>query len=90
MSTTTVMSGPIDRDDLEALPPAPTAVYQALRTGDGEMTRQEIADATMLKERTVEDALGRLRDADLVASRPSGDDARKRLHRIIDRTEESR
>jgi len=84
MSIKTVMSGPIDRDEIEALPPAPTAVFNALREGDGEMTLQEIADTTFIKQRTVSDALGRLREEDLVDSRWSTDDARERVHRLTD------
>lgn len=81
MSTTTPMSGTIDRDDIEELPPAPTAVFNALDAGD-EMTTQEIVQETRLKRRTVEDALGRLYRENLVERWWSGQDARQRVYQL--------
>ena len=80
----TSMSGPIDRDDLEALPPAPTSVYRELSEQD-EMTTGDLVDETILKTTTVRHALKRLRAEGLVETRWGSEDARERVHRLSDR-----
>ncbi|SEH60730.1 Transcriptional regulator PadR-like family protein [Halopenitus malekzadehii] len=80
-----VMSGPIDHDDLVALPPAPTAVYRALREAEAdEMTKQELAGETLMKPRTVRDALHRLVKDGLIETRWHNEDARTRTYRIAE------
>ena len=85
MSITSAMSGPIDRDDLEALPPAPTSVYRELSEHDErEMTTSELVEKTILKTTTVRHAVERLRSEGLVETRWGSEDARERVHQLAD------
>ncbi len=61
------------------LPPSAKLVATVLEE-KGELTQSEIAEETMLPPRTVRYALSRLEDAEVVASRFSFADARKRLY----------
>lgn len=82
----TSMSGPIDRDDIEALPPAPTSVYRELSEHDQhKMTTSELVDATILKTSTVRHAVQRLRSEGLVETRWGSEDARERVHQLVER-----
>lgn len=84
MSVSNIMPGPIDRDELEALPPAPTSVYRALLEHETEMTTSEIVDETILKTATVRHAVDRLRSEGLVETRWGSEDARERVHSVAD------
>ena len=66
---------------LRELPPSAKLVYKVLEY-DGSLTQGEITDATLLPARTVRYALTRLEEADLVSSRFSFTDARKRIYSL--------
>lgn len=70
---------PYDRDALKALPPSAKLVVKVLEHHDA-LTQGQLADETLLPPRTVRYALRRLEDADIVTSRFSFSDARKRLY----------
>lgn len=84
MSITTDMSGPTDRDEREELPPAAKRVLKALREADEPMTTGELVDETLHQQRTVREAATRLRTEGLVRSRWGSEDARERVHRLVD------
>lgn len=71
-------------DHLEAvkeLPPSAKLVAKVLEYNDT-LTQSEIAEETLLPPRTVRYALSRLEDVDVVDSRFSFADARKRLYSL--------
>lgn len=71
-------------DHLEAvkdLPPSAKLVAKVLEYNDT-LTQSEIAEETLLPPRTVRYALSRLEDVDVVHSRFSFADARKRLYSL--------
>ncbi|ADB63624.1 hypothetical protein Htur_4868 (plasmid) [Haloterrigena turkmenica DSM 5511] len=68
-------------DDIRDLPPSAKLVAKVLEYNDT-MTQQQIADETLLPARTVRYALNRLDDENVVNSRVSFSDARKRLYRL--------
>ncbi|WP_049970592.1 MarR family transcriptional regulator [Haladaptatus cibarius] len=73
-----------DADSTEAvrdLPPSAKLVAKVLEYNET-MTQSELADETLLPPRTVRYALNRLEDQDLVDSRFSFSDARKRLYTL--------
>ena len=73
-----------DADALERvrdLPPSAKLVAKVLEYNDT-LTQSELADETLLPPRTVRYALNRLEDADVVESRFSFTDARKRLYTL--------
>ncbi|SIR09825.1 Winged helix-turn-helix DNA-binding [Haladaptatus litoreus] len=73
-----------DADSTEAvrdLPPSAKLVAKVLEYNET-MTQSELADETLLPPRTVRYALNRLEDEDLVDSRFSFSDARKRLYTL--------
>ncbi|QLC35756.1 winged helix-turn-helix transcriptional regulator (plasmid) [Halarchaeum sp. CBA1220] len=68
-------------DTLADLAPSSKLVYHALEHYDV-TTQSEIADVTLLPERTVRDALAQLRDADIVDRVPDPTDGRRRVYRL--------
>lgn len=71
-------------DGLEAvrdLPPSAKLVTKVLEYNDV-LTQGEIADETLLPPRTVRYALSRLEDENVIESRFSFSDARKRLYSL--------
>jgi DNA-binding MarR family transcriptional regulator len=82
MSTTEPPRERADREErLGELPPSAKLVYKVLEY-DGTLTQGELAKETLLPARTVRYALNRLEEADLVASRFSFTDARKRIYSL--------
>ena len=63
------------------LPPSAKLVAKVLDYNDT-LTQSELADETLLPPRTVRYALNRLEDADVVDSRFSFSDARKRIYSL--------
>jgi DNA-binding MarR family transcriptional regulator len=63
------------------LPPSAKLVAKVLEYNDT-MTQQQIADETLLPSRTVRYALNRLDEKNVVDSRFSFSDARKRLYSL--------
>jgi len=68
-------------DDVRELPPSAKLVAKVLEYNDT-MTQQQIADETLLPSRTVRYALNRLDEKNVVESRFSFSDARKRLYSL--------
>ncbi|ADB63338.1 hypothetical protein Htur_4534 (plasmid) [Haloterrigena turkmenica DSM 5511] len=68
-------------DDIRDLPPSAKLVAKVLEYNDT-MTQQQIADETLLPARTVRYGLNRLDDENVVDSRVSFSDARKRLYSL--------
>jgi len=68
-------------DDVRDLPPSAKLVAKVLEYNDT-MTQQQIADETLLPARTVRYALNRLDEANVIDSRFSFSDARKRLYSL--------
>ena len=68
-------------DAVEELPPSAKLVAKVLEY-NGTLTQSELAEETLLPPRTVRYALTRLEDADVVDSRFSFSDARKRLYTL--------
>ncbi|MFW6385132.1 MAG: helix-turn-helix domain-containing protein [Halodesulfurarchaeum sp.] len=89
MSTTAVQDrSPIVTDDefrerLRELPPSAKLVAKILET-DEPLSQGQLAEESLLPDRTVRYALNRLHDAGLVDSRYSFRDARKQLY-FLDR-----
>jgi len=67
--------------DVRDLPPSAKLVAKVLEYNDT-LTQSELADETLLPPRTVRYALSRLKDVDVVESRFSFSDARKRLYSL--------
>ena len=73
-----------DEETLERvreLPPSAKLVAKVLEYNDT-LTQSELAEETLLPPRTVRYALNRLEEQDIVASRFSFSDARKRLYTL--------
>ncbi|MDG5759319.1 helix-turn-helix domain-containing protein [Natronococcus sp. A-GB1] len=68
-------------DDVRELPPSAKLVAKVLEYNDT-MTQQQIAEETLLPARTVRYALNRLDEENVVDSRFSFSDARKRLYSL--------
>ncbi len=68
-------------DDVRDLPPSAKLVAKVLEYNDT-MTQQQIAEETLLPARTVRYALNRLDEENVVQSRFSFSDARKRLYSL--------
>ncbi|SEQ47500.1 MarR family transcriptional regulator [Natrinema salaciae] len=68
-------------DDVRDLPPSAKLVAKVLEYNDT-MTQQQIADETLLPSRTVRYALNRLDEENVIDSRFSFSDARKRLYSL--------
>ncbi|WP_256546550.1 MarR family transcriptional regulator [Halobellus inordinatus] len=67
------------RDRLRELPPSAKLVAKVLE-GDAPLSQGQLAEESLLPDRTVRYALNRLEDADLVGSRYSFKDARKQVY----------
>ncbi|MFB6162544.1 MAG: winged helix-turn-helix domain-containing protein [Halococcoides sp.] len=67
-------------------PPSAKLVAKVLEYNDT-LTQSQIAERSKLPGRTVRYALGRLEDADVVESRPSFRDARKRVYSLAIETD---
>ena len=68
-------------DAVADLPPSAKLVAKALEYND-QLTQSQLADETLLPPRTVRYALSRLEDVDVVDSRFSFADARKRVYTL--------
>lgn len=84
MSTSVPRQSPIRENDqfrerLRELPPSAKLVAKVLET-EAPLSQGELADASLLPDRTVRYALNRLRESDLVDSRYSFEDARKQVY----------
>lgn len=66
---------------LRELPPSAKLVVKVLEYHEA-LTQRELATETLLPQRTVRDAVARLEEADLIESRFSFVDARKRLYSL--------
>jgi DNA-binding MarR family transcriptional regulator len=69
------------RSTLEDLPPSAKLVAKTLEY-EGDLTQSQIAESTLLPKRTVRSALGDLEDNNIVNSRISFIDARKRVYSL--------
>ncbi|MFC6724653.1 MarR family transcriptional regulator [Halobium palmae] len=67
------------RDRLRELPPSAKLVAKVLE-GDAPLSQGQLAEESLLPDRTVRYALNRLEDAELVGSRYSFKDARKQVY----------
>jgi DNA-binding MarR family transcriptional regulator len=74
-----VLSAQEYRDRLRELPPSAKLVAKVLE-GDAPLSQGQLAEESLLPDRTVRYALNRLEDADLVGSRYSFKDARKQVY----------
>lgn len=86
MSTSTAETAPDDRlsdtefrDRLLELPPSAKLVAKVLES-DAPLSQGQLADESLLPDRTVRYALNRLEDSNLVGSRYSFKDARKQVY----------
>jgi DNA-binding MarR family transcriptional regulator len=68
-------------DPVREMPPSAKLVAKVLDYNDT-LTQSQLAEETLLPPRTVRYALSRLEDADVVDSRFSFTDARKRLYTL--------
>lgn len=76
------LADPDFRDRLRELPPSAKLVAKVLET-DAPLAQGELAEESLLPDRTVRYALNRLQDADLVGSRYSFTDARKQVYFLL-------
>ena len=67
------------RELLRELPPSAKLVAKVLET-DAPLSQGQLAEESLLPDRTVRYALNRLEDSDLVSSRYSFKDARKQVY----------
>lgn len=72
------------RDRLRELPPSAKLVAKILET-DGPLPQGQLAEESLLPDRTVRYALNRLEESKLVESRYSVQDARKQVYSLTDR-----
>ncbi|WP_411965644.1 winged helix-turn-helix domain-containing protein [Haloferax sp. YSMS24] len=86
MSTTTaepdtedILSEAEFRDRLRELPPSAKLVAKVLES-DAPLSQGQLAEESLLPDRTVRYALNRLEESDLVGSRYSFKDARKQVY----------
>lgn len=68
-------------DPLKELPPSAKLVLKVLEYNEG-LTQKELVEASRLSQRTVRDALTRLREQDLVEENLYLPDARQNLYTI--------
>lgn len=66
---------------IEDLPPSAKLVYKVLEY-NGPLTQKQIVEASMLSQRTVRDALGRLEDVGVVSEDVYIPDARQNLYEL--------
>jgi len=87
MSTTTEKMTPFTetefREALRELPPSAKLVAKVLET-DAPLSQGQLAEASLLPDRTVRYALNRLEESELVESRYSFTDARKQVYFLSD------
>jgi len=69
------------RDRLRELPPSAKLVAKVLET-DAPLSQGQLAEESLLPDRTVRYALNRLEEAGLVESRHSFSDARKQVYSL--------
>lgn len=69
------------RERLRELPPSAKLVAKILET-DAPLSQGELADESLLPDRTVRYALNRLEETDIVESRYSVQDARKQVYSL--------
>ena len=74
-----IFTDPSFRSRLQDLPPSAKLVAKVLET-DAPLSQGELANQSLLPDRTVRYALNRLEEADLVDSRYSFRDARKQVY----------
>jgi len=67
------------RDRLRELPPSAKLVAKVLE-GDSPLSQGQLAEESLLPDRTVRYALNRLEDAEIIGSRYSFRDARKQVY----------
>lgn len=70
-----------NQQSLRDLPPSAKLVAKVLEYNDS-LTQSQLAEETLLPPRTVRYALTRLEEADIVESRFSFSDARKRIYTL--------
>lgn len=80
-STTTESPAERGWDAVRELPPSAKLVAKALEYNE-QLTQQQLADETLLPPRTVRYALNRLEEVEVVDSRFSFTDARKRIYTL--------
>ena len=73
----------LDDDVPERLTPSALYVLRVLEDNGGWMTSTEIADETLLSERTVRNAVDRLREEELAETKPSLCDPRGKRHQSL-------
>ena len=73
------LADPEFRERLRELPPSAKLVAKVLE-GDAPLSQGQLAEASLLPDRTVRYALNRLDEAGLVGSRYSFNDARKQVY----------
>jgi DNA-binding MarR family transcriptional regulator len=84
MSATETQEGDVEGDGWDAvrdLPPSAKLVAKALEYNE-RLTQSQLAEETLLPARTVRYALSRLEEQDVVESRFSFTDARKRVYSL--------
>jgi DNA-binding MarR family transcriptional regulator len=79
LETAPGFANPEFRERLRELPPSAKLVAKVLEI-DAPLAQGEIADATLLPDRTVRYALNRLEEEDLIGARHSFRDARKQVY----------
>jgi DNA-binding MarR family transcriptional regulator len=82
-ATTPIETDEEFRERLRDLPPSAKLVAKVLET-DAPLSQGQLAEQSLLPDRTVRYALGRLEDAGLVGSRHSFRDARKQVYFLDD------
>lgn len=83
-STSPIRSNEEFREKLRELPPSAKLVAKVLET-DSPLSQGQLAEESLLPDRTVRYALNRLEESDLVESRYSVQDARKQVYSLTDR-----
>ena len=73
------LTDPEFRERLRELPPSAKLVAKVLE-GDAPLSQGQLAEESLLPDRTVRYALNRLEESDLVGSRYSFHDARKQVY----------
>jgi DNA-binding MarR family transcriptional regulator len=81
-STDDPMSDPEFRDSLRDLPPSAKLVAKVLED-TAPLSQGQLAEKSLLPDRTVRYALNRLEEEDLVGSRYSFHDARKQVYFLV-------
>lgn len=77
------VSGETDPETaLKEMPPSAKLVAKTLEYCEDPLAQSDLAEETLLPDRTVRYALSRLEDEDLVESRFSFTDARKRVYTL--------